>query len=423
MAAVALRRGSRRIPFPQRNHQYLSTLSAPSEPAPSPPPPPSPSPSNPIARLKSTIRAESDPDRIAELFHSAAASGVPRFHAQRPLFFLAVHKLARAHRPDLVEGLLDPFLSDPAAPRSEGFLARLISLYSAAAMPDHAARTFDRMPGLGVPRSDKSLSALLSAFLHNRCFDRLHDAFDRAPKELGIAPGIVSNNILLQALCENGEVVAARKVLDEMAEKKRDSAVEPDIISYNTLLNGYLKKGDADGFEEILKEIAHRGLEPNVVTFNCRISKFCKKSESFKAEELLDVMVSKGSQPNLGSFNTIIAGFCKEGDVASALRVFKRMKVMKRMNGKDGLSPNPDTYIMLIRSLAEKGEFGHALVISKECLTKKFAPPFEVVKGLIDGLVKDSKVDEAKDFVAKMREILKGDAVDAWKKFESALSL
>ena len=96
---------------------------------------------------------------------------------------------------------------------------------------------------------------------------------------------------------------------------------------------------------------------------------------------------------------------------------------MKRMNGKDGLSPNPDTYIMLIRSLAEKGEFGHALVISKECLTKKFAPPFEVVKGLIDGLVKDSKVDEAKDFVAKMREILKGDAVDAWKKFESALSL
>lgn len=212
-------------------------------------------------------------------------------------------------------------------------------------------------------------------------------------------------------------------MLDEMVEKKKEFGVEPDIVSYNMLLNGYLKKGDDDGFEEILKEIAHRVLEPNVVTFNCRISKFCGKNESFKAEELLDVMVSKGIQPNLGTFNPIIEGFCKEGDVGSALRVFKRMKVLKRMNGKEGVSPNPDTYIVLIRSLVEKGGFDKALMICKECLTKKLALPFEVVKGLTDGLIKDSKVDEAKDVVAKMREIVKGDAVDAWKKFEGALSL
>lgn len=208
-----------------------------------------------------------------------------------------------------------------------------------------------------------------------------------------------------------------------MTERKTDFGVEPDIISYNTLLNGYLKKGDDGGFEEILKKIAGRGLEPNVVTFNCRISKFCGENKSFKAEELLDVMVSKEIQPNLGTFNAIIVGFCKEGDVGSAMRVFKRMRVMKRMNGKEGVSPNPDTYIALIRSLVEKGQLGEALMICKECLTRKLAPPFEVVNGLIDGLVKDSKVDDAKDVITKMREILKGDAVDAWKKFEGALTL
>ncbi|XP_010906102.1 pentatricopeptide repeat-containing protein At2g18520, mitochondrial [Elaeis guineensis] len=416
MAAAPLRRIPRRIPFPHRNHHHhLSTLPEPTSPR------PSPSPSSPLARLKSAIHAESDPERVAELFQSAAV--LPRFHAQRPIFSLAVQKLARAGRPDLVERLLDHRLFDPSAPRSEGFLVRLISLYSSASMPDHASRTFDRMPSLGVSRTEKSLSALLSAFLHNRRFDRLRDAFDRAPKEFGIVPGVVSHNILLQALCENGEVETARKMLDEMAEKKKDFGVEPDIVSYNTLLYGYLKKGDDDGFEEILKEIANRGLEPNVVTFNCRILKFCGKNESFKAEELLDVMVSKGIQPNLGTFNPIIEGFCKEGCTGSAVRVFKRMRMMKRMNGKEGVSPSPNTYIVLIRSLVEKGEFGEALMICKECLTKKLAPPFEVVKGLTDGLVKDSKVDEAKDVVTKMREILKGDAVDAWKNFEGALSL
>lgn len=206
-------------------------------------------------------------------------------------------------------------------------------------------------------------------------------------------------------------------MLDEMDKK----GVKPDIVSFNTLLNGYLKKGD-DRFQEIIKKISSEGLEPDVVNYNCRISKLCRDLETIKGEELLDVMISKGIQPNLTTFATIINRFCRQGDVNAAVKVFKRMKDMKK-NGREGATPKPDTYVVLIRGLVDKGDFTEALAICRECLTNRFAPPFEVVRGLIDGLLKDSKIDEAKDVVAKMRMAIKGDAVDAWNKFESALSL
>ncbi|CAL9092872.1 unnamed protein product [Musa textilis] len=409
-AVAAIRRPSARLPSILRSP--FSTLAPHSEPPASAGP-------NPFSALRSAIHSESDPNRVAELFQSSAH--LPRFHAHRNLFAFTVQKLARARRPDLVDRVLSPFLSDPRSPKSEGFLVRLISLYSSAGMPDQAAATFDRIPDLiGRPRSDKSLSALLCAYLHNRRFDLVIETFNRAPKELGISPGVISHNILMQSLCGKGDFETASNVLEEMGKK----GVKPDIVSYNTLLSGYLKKGDDDRFEAILNEILNnKGLEPNVVTYNCRISKFCQISESCTAEELLEVMISKGIQPNSISFNTIIRGFIKEGDVSAAVRVFKRMRTVTRKNGSGSLSPNAEIYVLLIRGLIQQNEFCEALAICKECLTKKIAPPFEVVKGLIDGLLRDSKVDEARDVVAKMRTVTKHDAVDAWKKLEGALSL
>ncbi|XP_074565722.1 uncharacterized protein LOC141822189 [Curcuma longa] len=371
-----------------------------------------------IYALKCAILSESDPDRIADLFQSAEHS--PRFYAHRPIFSLTVDKLARANRPDLVDRLLSPLLSDVKCPKREGFFIRLISLYSSAGMMDHAAAAFNRIPQvLGRPGSDKSLSALLFGYFRNRQFDLVIETFNGAAKQLDVVPGISSYNVLLQTLCQKKDLETARNVIDGMAEK----GITPDIISFNTLLSGCLKNGEDDRFDEILEQISSTGLEPNVVTYNCRISKFCRDSETFKAQELLDVMVSKRIHPNLTTFSTIISGYSAEGDVNAALEVYKRMKVIKRTNKSEGVPPNADIYVVLARGLVEKGEFDEALGICQECLNNKYALPFEVVKVLIDDLVKNSRIEEAKDVAAKMRTIVKGFAIDAWNKLEGELSL
>lgn len=380
--------------------------------------PPAPAGPDTISALKCAILSESDPDRIADLFQSAAH--LPRFYSHRPIFSITVDKLARANRPDLVDRLLSPLLSDVQCPKNEGFIIRLISLYSSAGMLDHAAATFNRIPELlGRSGSDKSLSTLLLGYFRNRQFDLVIKTFNGAQKQLGVVPGIVSYNVLIQTLCQKNDLETARNVIDEMSEK----GITPDIISFNTLLSGFLKNGEDDQFDEILEQILSAGLEPNVVTYNCRISKFCRNSETFKAQEVLDVMISKGIHPNLTTFSTIISEYSAEGDVNAALVVYKRMKVMKRTNKSEGASPSADMYVRLVRGLVEKGEFGEALSICQECLNNKYALPFEVVKALIDGLVKDSRIDEAKDIVAKMRTIVKGEAVNTWNKLEGELSL
>ncbi|PKU79407.1 pentatricopeptide repeat-containing protein At1g61870, mitochondrial-like [Dendrobium catenatum] len=361
-----------------------------------------------ISRIKSSIREESNPDRLVDLFKSAATT--PLFYGDRVIYKITIQKLARARRPDLIELLLEHQITNSSTPKSEGFLMRIISLYGGASMPDHAASTFDR---IAVRRSERSLCALLSALLKCGQHARVLETFKKAERVLGVAPGIASCNILLRSLCEDGNVVAARNMLDEMPQ----SDLMPDINSYNMVLNGYLKEKKEEGFEELLQELTKKKMDANVSTYNCRIAHLCSKGRTFEAEELLDVMVSKGICPNVFSFNTLIDGFCNEGDACSAMRVFRRIHVMKNRDSSVA-STNYTTYIVLLGCLVEKAEFDSALEICNLCLSKKWVPPFQAVKGLIHGLIKNSNVKEAKNVVEEMRRAVKGDSIEAWKNAE-----
>ncbi|KAH7653350.1 Pentatricopeptide repeat-containing protein [Dioscorea alata] len=365
----------------------------------------------PISNLISRIRT-ADPHLIPDLI-SEASPQIPRLHQHRPLFHLAVSKLARAHRPDLIDSLL----SSPPTPTSDGFLARIISLYSSARMPSRATEAFNSS---AISPGPKSISALLSAFIDNRFqLDHLQENFNQLTKRLAITPGIPLYNLLLKGLCQNGDLSAARKVLDEMPQR----GLTPNVISYNSLLHGFLDKGDEAGFQEVLSEISNNKLELNVFTYNCRIKNWCQKGVSFKGEELLDVMVSKGLKPDRMSFHSIINGYCEEGDVSSARKVFGKMRVMTR-KGECNVTPAPETYNVLVKGLVEKGEFEMAFKVCKESVGKKFALPFEVVKGLVDGLVKQGKGYEAGVVGKKMKMVVKGkEALDAWNEVEKGLAL
>ncbi|KAG2548340.1 pentatricopeptide repeat-containing protein At1g61870, mitochondrial-like [Panicum virgatum] len=375
--------------------------------------------SSAVLDLQLAVRAEADPARIHSLVASALSNhDLPRLHTSRQLFSLATSRLTRLRRPDLAASLLHQLLA--SAPPSPGLLARALSLFPG---PDDALRAFSASPP--AARSDVSLSALLSALLRAGRLKDLKSTFASAESSLGVAPARASHNVLLHALVKNSELAAARKLLDEMANKKLKHRPAPDIISYNTVLAGYSVQGDEEGFEKLLKEISASKLEPNVVTYNCRIQWFAKKGETVKGEELLDVMESKEVAPNYLTYNALVQGYCKEGNVGPAMRVFKRMKVMKRREGRSdlGVSAHSQTYVVLFKSLVEKEKLDDALWICKSCFAMKAAPPFEAVKGLVEGLVKSGKSEEARNVVAKMDLLVKGDAKLAWGKVVGELSL
>ncbi len=277
-------------------------------------------------------------------------------------------------------------------------------------MLDHATRTLHLIDSSQL--SEKSLCAILTAHLNNRLFQQVRDLFQTLPSKLNVTPGVASHNLVLKSFIEeNNDVQAALNWVEKMDK------LAPNIASYNILLGAYLKNDDLVGFDGLVKEISKKGLEFNLVSYNYRISRLCKSKECARAKKLLDEMISKDVKPNSASYGAIINGFCKVGDLESA------KKVLESMSSDGYVSPCSFPYYVLIRNAVREGEFDLALEMCKEIIKRRWIPPFEAMEGLVNGLAKMSRVEEAKEVVEKMKKRLKGPAVDSWGKIEAALPL
>lgn len=110
--------------------------------------------------------------------------------------------------------------------------------------------------------------------------------------------------------------------------------------------------------EDISEEVAifHDLLyEPNEKTATLRIKYLIANGDATGAEELLNAMSKKssasGDWTKLRTYVPILALYCSNGDVSSALRLFKQMR------NSSGVIFEPETYALLIGTLAEKGYF------------------------------------------------------------------
>lgn len=282
-------------------------------------------------------------------------------------------------------------------------------------MIGHAHQVFDKMlhRRKTCPVSEKSICAILDVYLSNKIYDfRFHRVFSEVQEKLDVSAGVKAYNLVLRAFCDGNEIGLARKLIEKMGN---EGNVVPDIESFNVLLGAYLEKGGTSGFDWVVNEILNRGLEGNLVTYNYRILRLCKSKEVTKAKDLLDEMATKGVKPNVDSYTTIILWFCKVRDLESAKMVLERMVT-------DGYVSQPCIgYFILMRGMVEEGEFDSGLETCREILKRNWIPPFEAMKGLINGLVQMSKVEAAKEVVEDMKKKLRGSAADSWKKMEATL--
>ncbi|KAL8157815.1 small ribosomal subunit protein mL103 (rPPR7)-like [Apium graveolens] len=375
------------------------------------------SPAQSFRSIKSTIKSHRDPEKIAQLITSP--SPVATFRRHRPLLRLAVLKLHRYNRPELIEKVINSVVASVSHDQlnSETFWTYIVVLYGEIGMIGNAHKVFDEM----LERretcsvSEKAVCAMLEVYLRNGVYDsRFQRVFSEVKEKVGVRVGVKSYNLVMRAFCEGGEIGLARKLVEKM---ESEEGLVPDIESYNVLLEAYLEKGGTSGFDWVVSEVLSRGLEGNLVTYNCRIMRLCKSKEVVKARELLEEMVRKGVKPNADSYNTIILWFCKVGDLESAKKVLERMV-------KDGYVLQPSIgYFILLRGMVEAGEFEAGVETCREILKKNWIPPFETMKGLISGLVQMSKVEAAKEVVEVMKKKLRGSAADSWKKLEATLPL
>ncbi|MCD7449280.1 hypothetical protein HAX54_051020 [Datura stramonium] len=128
--------------------------------------------------------------------------------------------------------------------------------------------------------------------------------------------GIVTDYLVIDALCKDGNLDAAINLLNEMKRK----GIPPDIITYNSLIDGLCKLGQWGKVMTLFSEMVNLNIYPNVPTFNIVIDGLCKEGKVEDAEEVMKHMVGKGVEPNIITYNAIMDGYCLRGQLGGARR-------------------------------------------------------------------------------------------------------
>ncbi|WCJ20358.1 Tetratricopeptide repeat (TPR)-like superfamily protein [Euphorbia peplus] len=316
------------------------------------------------------------------------SSESPKFRAQNHKdYFAVVRRLKSANQLSMVEEIVEHQKKYDDI-TNENFTTRLILLYGRAGMFDHANKLFDEMPELKCERTTRSFNALLAACIDAGKYDQLEEIIRGLPEGLGIVPDVVSYNTLIKGYCEMGRKDCAFGVIDEMERK----GIQPDSITFNTLLNGFYGGGDFDGGEKVWGLMESKGVVPNVRSYNAMLRGLVSKKRMEEAVEVFGEMEGKGVKPDVISFNAVITGFCEAEDLENAKHWYLKLR---------GCDYKPDrvTYVTLIPFFCRMEDFSTAHELCIEIINHGLLVRAALFQPVVDGLVKQSKVEEAKELV------------------------
>ncbi|KAL7090133.1 hypothetical protein ACP275_12G021500 [Erythranthe tilingii] len=204
----------------------------------------------------------------------------------------------------------------------------------------------------------------------------------------GVEPNATSYTIMIQALCGREKMEEATRVFSEMEK----NGCEADVVTYTTLISGFCKWGKIKKAHELLEAMIRKGHIPNATTYLYFMLAHEKKEELEECLELVNEMKKIRVSPDLFIYNTILRLSCKLGETESGIRIMNELE-------ENGITPGVDTYIILIGGLVEQARLVEACDYFQEMVERGLfsAPQYGVMKDLLNSLLRDDKLQLAKD--------------------------
>lgn len=244
---------------------------------------------------------------------------------------------------------------------------------------------FDEMPESKCERTVKSVNALLGACVNSKKFNRVDALFRELQEKLGVEPDVVSYNTVIKGFCAMGSLDSALAMVDEMEGK----GLVPDLITFNTLLDGFYGKGRFVDGEKVWRKMEASKVVPDIRSYNAKLVGLVSEKKMVEAVELVGELGSKGVEADVHSCNALIRGYCKDGNLEEVKRWYGEWE-------KYDCAPDRATFATLIPFLCEKGELDWAFELCKGVITRRRLVDGAVLQVVIDALVKESKIEEAK---------------------------
>ncbi|KAA6424588.1 MAG: hypothetical protein FRX49_05797 [Trebouxia sp. A1-2] len=177
-----------------------------------------------------------------------------------------------------------------------------------------------------------------------------------------IQPDTVTYNTVLKACCNAGQLNRAMQVFQTMI----GSGVELTITTFGTLLIAGADAHDYILVQEVWAYLEQAGLEANPACINAYVQALVHQGEGSEAQKHFKHLLGRGSRVRapIVTINTIMAAYMKQGMFEQVQQVFDDMYTA-------GLQPNIMTYVTLLSSYAEVGNWQYAVqVLNHMCQTQ-----------------------------------------------------
>ncbi|XP_010266220.1 PREDICTED: pentatricopeptide repeat-containing protein At2g17525, mitochondrial [Nelumbo nucifera] len=403
------------------------------------------------------ILDQKSPSQALQTFRWAAK--LPNFIHNQSTYRAVIHKLCTFRRFETVKELLDEMPGSIGCPPDEDVFVTIVRGLGRARMTREATKVLDlvarfekdpslkifnsildvlvkedidfardfyrkKMMGCGIQGDDYTFGILMKGLCLT---NRIADGFKllQLMKSRGITPNTVIYNTLIHALCKNGKTGRGRSLMSEMMEpnevtvnvlisaycrdgnlvqalvlleKSFSLGFVPDVVTITKVVEILCNEGRIREAVEVLERVEEKGGTTDAVAYNTLIRGFCKLGKANVGCRFLKEMESKGCLPNVHTYNALISGFCESGDFDSALDLFREMII-------DGINPTFGTYDTLVRGMCSGGrmEDGFKILGLMEESKGGSGGQISPYNGVIYGLYKENRLDEALQFLTRMR--------------------
>ncbi|KAL6843494.1 hypothetical protein ACP4OV_026556 [Aristida adscensionis] len=323
------------------------------------------------------------PPRLLPFAHSLLSSRPDRDHPA--LFLSLLEALSKAGHAPAAERLAEEL--QPRLPLSLRHYTALLYGWCRLGKLDEAKHVLARMKAAEVAPDVVAFNTLLAGFVAD---GRFEDAYElaREMERRGSPPNAVSYTTLMQGLGARGRVDEAMRVFVEMRRK----GCAPDAVTYGTLVTAFCKAGKMSQGYEFLDAMSRDGLRVDAAVYLGFFVAHEKKEQLEECLELMERMRECRCPPDLSVYNLVIRLACKLGETKQAMTLWNEME-----NG--GLSPGVDTFAIMVSGLVAQGSLIDACSYFKDMVGRGLfvAPQYGVLKDLLNALVRDEKLELAKD--------------------------
>lgn len=260
----------------------------------------------------------------------------------------------------------------------------------------------------GVAPNIVTYNILINAYCDCRKTDTALQHYRVLINDAPFSPSPTTYRILVKGLVDNDKVEKAVELKDDMLDK----GLAPDALVYNLCMLGLVKKGEADKAVDVYEELRGKfGFVSDGIVYGNLIKAYFQKGMEEKAMEIYNDVIGENSSVKMGAvaYNFVLQALVQNGKFDEGLKLFDRL--LSEHSHPMRITVNLGSFNVMSDGFCEQGRYKEAIEVFRKMGEKKCSPDTLSVNNLIEKLCGGGMLPDAEEIYREMGDGAKPDEI------------